>query len=135
MTATGCVAEPVAATGASQGTAAAAAALGVVSTDLTDPIVIDAGPFWLVARLPSSDAVDRLRPDLAAITALSDDDPTLTGITVYGHDDGERKEPFLLFLAVLPPFDECLAVECPGQAAVPVFVFRCRSPILTENSC
>jgi len=71
-------------------TAAAAAALGVVSADLADPIVIDAGPFWLVARLPSSDAVDRLQPDLAAIAALSDDDPTLTGITVYGHDDGER---------------------------------------------
>ena len=25
-----------------------------------------------------------------AITALSADDPTLTGITVYGHDDGDR---------------------------------------------
>ena len=67
-----------------------AAALGVDLTDLVDPVVIDAGPLWLVARLPTSAAVDDLRPDLAAIAALSKDDPTLTGITVYGHDDGQR---------------------------------------------
>jgi PhzF family phenazine biosynthesis protein len=67
-----------------------AAALGIDPNDLADPVVIDAGPFWLVARLPTSAVVDDLRPDLAAIAALSRDDPTLTGITVYGHDDGER---------------------------------------------
>ena len=70
--------------------AAVAAALGIDLGDLSDPVVIDAGPFWLVARLPSSAVVDGLRPDLPAIAALSQDDPSLTGITVYGHDDGER---------------------------------------------
>lgn len=69
---------------------AVAAALGVDGADLADPIVIDAGPYWLVARLPSSEAVDRLQPDLAAVAALSDADPALTGITVYGHDAGDR---------------------------------------------
>ncbi len=67
-----------------------AAALRVSEADLADPIVIDAGPFWLVARLPSSEAVDLLRPDLVAVAALSDADPELTGITVYGHDAGDR---------------------------------------------
>ena len=70
--------------------AAVAAALGVDPGDLADPIVIDAGPFWLVARLPSSEAVARLQPDLPAIAALSHADPGLTGITVYGHDAGDR---------------------------------------------
>jgi PhzF family phenazine biosynthesis protein len=70
--------------------AAVAAALRVDDAALADPIVIDAGPYWLVARLPSAGAVDRLQPDLPAITALSDSDPQLTGITVYGHDAGDR---------------------------------------------
>jgi PhzF family phenazine biosynthesis protein len=69
---------------------AVAAALGVGGSDLADPVVIDAGPFWLVTRLPSSQAVDRLQPDLAAVAALSRADPSLTGITVYGHDSGDR---------------------------------------------
>ncbi len=70
--------------------AALAVALGVDGASLADPIVIDAGPHWLVVRLPSSAAVDRLQPDLSAIAALSDTDPRLTGITVYGHDGGDR---------------------------------------------
>ena len=70
--------------------AAVAAALGVDDAALAHPIVIDAGPYWLVARLPSSAAVDRVQPNLPAIAALSDADPELTGITVYGHDAGNR---------------------------------------------
>ncbi len=65
-------------------------ALRIDPTEAIEPTIIDAGPCWLVVRLRSSEAIDRLQPDLAAISRLSETHAPLAGITVYGHDDGDR---------------------------------------------
>lgn len=47
------------------------------------PRIVEVGPVWIVAELGGADAVDRLRPDLAAIAALTESAGT-TGVTVFG---------------------------------------------------
>ncbi|HLS56646.1 MAG TPA: PhzF family phenazine biosynthesis protein [Zeimonas sp.] len=56
-------------------------ALGAAA--IAEPRIVDVGPVWLVARLASDDAVLSLRPDAAAVAALSRE-LGLTGVTVFG---------------------------------------------------
>lgn len=61
--------------------AALTAALG--APPITPPEIADVGPIWLVAQLADAATVEALRPDQAAIAALSDA-LGITGITVFG---------------------------------------------------
>lgn len=56
-------------------------ALGAAT--VAEPQIVDVGPVWLVAQLPSEDAVLSLRPDATAVAALSRE-LGLTGVTVFG---------------------------------------------------
>jgi PhzF family phenazine biosynthesis protein len=48
-----------------------------------EPRIVDLGPVWIVAELAGAEAVDALRPDFAALAALSDS-AGATGVTVFG---------------------------------------------------
>jgi PhzF family phenazine biosynthesis protein len=51
------------------------------------PRIVEVGPVWIVAELGGADAVDSLRPDLAAIAALAEA-AGATGVTVFGESRG-----------------------------------------------
>jgi len=63
------------------------AALGAEPVAATPPWIIDVGPVWLIANLGGSAAVHALAPDMAAVSRLSHA-LGLTGVTVFGRDDG-----------------------------------------------
>ena len=50
------------------------------------PVIVDVGAVWIVARLESSEAVLKLNPDMAGLSALSHK-LTVTGITLFGAND------------------------------------------------
>ena len=58
-------------------------ALGTEFATETPPLLIDVGPVWLVVNLQRADVVHGLKPDLAAITELSQT-LQMVGITVFG---------------------------------------------------
>jgi PhzF family phenazine biosynthesis protein len=62
--------------------AEAAAALGVAPTGIERAAIIDVGPVWLTVQLRDGAALARLKPDMAAISALSRG--TVTGLNVFG---------------------------------------------------
>ena len=64
---------------------AIARVLGAVPAD--EPLVVDVGPVWLVARLGDAAAVRALRPDGAGIAQIGDA-AGATGITVFALRDG-----------------------------------------------
>ena len=66
--------------------AQAAAALGVTTTEIERAALVDVGPVWFTIQLRSAKAVTDLKPDMAAITALSQD---VAGLNVFGlYDSG-----------------------------------------------
>ncbi|PYS33565.1 MAG: PhzF family phenazine biosynthesis protein [Acidobacteria bacterium] len=65
----------------------AAAALGVAATAIKRAAVIDVGVVWFTVQLRDGEMVTNLKPDMAAIAALSGS--ALTGLNVFGfHKDG-----------------------------------------------
>jgi PhzF family phenazine biosynthesis protein len=69
---------------------AVATALGLPQPGRFGFEAIDVGPVWLTAALPDAATVERLRPDIAAIDALSRR-LGATGVTVHGeHPAGTR---------------------------------------------
>jgi PhzF family phenazine biosynthesis protein len=68
-------------------TADAAAALGVTATAIERAAIIDVGPVWLTVQLRDGQTVANVKPDIAAIAALSR--ASLTGVNVFGfYKDG-----------------------------------------------
>lgn len=59
--------------------------LGPAAVPVAPPVAVDCGPVWLVAELGSAAAVDRLRPDYAALHAFSDR-VGITGVTVFARE-------------------------------------------------
>jgi PhzF family phenazine biosynthesis protein len=57
--------------------------------DWSDPLVIDVGPKWMVARLESYDALYDLSPDVPRLTDVSRETDT-TGINAYALDSSNR---------------------------------------------
>jgi PhzF family phenazine biosynthesis protein len=65
----------------------AAAALRIPPTAIERAAIIDVGPVWLTVQLHDAEAVLDLKPDMAAIEALSHS--PVTGLNVFGfHKDG-----------------------------------------------
>jgi PhzF family phenazine biosynthesis protein len=66
----------------------AAAALGVGAGDIAGAAIVDVGAVWLTMQLRDSNVVTNLKPDMAAITALTH--APLAGLNVFGfhHDAG-----------------------------------------------
>lgn len=62
------------------------AAIGGASVVTGLPQVLDVGPHWVIAEMTSLDAVARLEPDLAALTAYDRRHGT-TGLTVFASGD------------------------------------------------
>jgi PhzF family phenazine biosynthesis protein len=62
--------------------AAMADGLGVSPADIRRAAVIDVGPVWFTAELPSDDAVTALAPDMTKLASVSSID--VTGVTVFG---------------------------------------------------
>jgi len=60
----------------------AAAALGVPASAIVRAAIVDVGPVWFTIQLPDGGTVTSLRPDMAAIAALSGS--SLTGLNVFG---------------------------------------------------
>jgi PhzF family phenazine biosynthesis protein len=60
----------------------AAAALGIPTTAVERSTIIDVGPIWLTLQLRSGEAVTSLKPDFAAIAALSG--ARCAGLNVFG---------------------------------------------------
>ena len=78
--------EPVFATPDVQQVADAAAALRIGPTAIERAAIIDVGPVWLTVQLRDARAVLNIKPDMAAIEALSR--PPVTGLNVFGfHND------------------------------------------------
>ena len=65
--------------------ASIAAALGAAVEADPPPLAVDVGPVWLIARVPSVESLAALRPDLAAVEALSRAHG-LNGITAFAID-------------------------------------------------
>jgi PhzF family phenazine biosynthesis protein len=66
--------------------AQAAAALGITAAEIERAALVDVGPVWFTIQLRSAKAVTDLKPDMAAITALSHD---IAGLNVFGlYDPG-----------------------------------------------
>jgi len=63
-------------------TADAAAALGIPATVIEHAAIIDVGPVWLTVQLCDGQTVANLKPDMAAVAALSGS--SLTGLNVFG---------------------------------------------------
>lgn len=62
-----------------------AAALGCAPADGAPALAVDVGPVWLVVELSDAEQVRALRPDLAAIAALSTE-LEVGGVTVFGRN-------------------------------------------------
>ncbi len=60
------------------------AALGAQTVADTPPLLVNVGPVWMVVDLGNAVTVNHLRPDLPAITQLSEQ-LNIAGITVFGH--------------------------------------------------
>lgn len=62
-------------------------ALGARVATKPAPMAIDVGPVWLVAYVEDAESVGRLRPDMAAVDKLSQEEDVI-GVTVFGLDAG-----------------------------------------------
>ena len=62
--------------------AEAAAALGVAATQIQRAAIVDVGPVWFTVQLRDGAAVAKLRPDIAAVAALTRE--PVTGLNVFG---------------------------------------------------
>ncbi len=66
-----------------------ASAVGAEFLSATPPLLVDVGPVWLVVNLEKANVVHALKPDMAAITHLSET-LHMTGITVFGSTGTEQ---------------------------------------------